>query len=209
MQRPSVSVTIFSLIFIFMMSEVMTMKWAQDKPRQCYRRHPDYRWQDGEMPAGEGARDPDKKNPFYNKHCSMRIDPGDPSDKAINIERDCALENCTFAETTCVRNTKIQEKNDSVMVILEGCAEPPKEVPDMDEKNEYGMAGKLWEEYCENLLINHMRPVYKVKEYKCYCPNHEPGVSLPCNNAKHLRNNYLVNAGFLAFLAFLLFQSIR
>ena len=42
-------------------------------------------------------------------------------------------------------------------IVLEGCDKPPAEVPDMDEKNEYGMAGKLWDEYCENLLINHMR----------------------------------------------------
>lgn len=137
----------------------------------------------------------------------MRVDPGDPADKEIDM-KTCALENCTFEETTCVRNMKIQEKNDSYMVILEGCDKPPKEVPDMDEKNEYGMAGKLWDEYCENLLINHMRPVYKVKEVKCYCPNHREDESKPCNTANHLQNQHLLGATFGAFV-FLLLQSIR
>lgn len=196
----------FGVCAVLVFPEVTAMKHTTEKPRQCYRRHPDYRWKSGDMPGfPDKSTTIDKENPNYGLHCSMRVDPGDPSTKAIDLKM-CALENCTDAETTCVRNMKIQEKNDSMMVILEGCAPPPKEVPDMDEKNEYGMAGKLWEEYCENLLINHMRPVYKINAYKCYCPNHRDDEHLPCNRAKSLQTDRLSTALFFTF-SFVLFRS--
>jgi len=196
-------ISMILLVCLFLILDVSAMKHTKDKPRQCYTRHKDYRWRDGEMPG-----DPEKKNPNFNKHCSMRLDPGDPSHKSIDIAGSCVLENCTDEQTTCVRNIKVQEKNDSTMVILEGCDKPPKEVPDMDEKNEYGMAGKLWEEYCENLLINHMRPVYKVSAYRCYCPNHRDDESQPCNKAKPLQTDRIAVALSFVF-NLLLFHAIR
>lgn len=208
MNASPVKMIVFSLISVLLICEVTSMKWSHEKPRQCYRRHPDYRWKDGEMPGDPIDHyipsDPNKKNPNYKKHCSISYGPGDSWSRSIDLEEDCVLENCTFDQTTCVRNTKIQEKNDTYMVILEGCDKPPAEVPDMDEKNDFGMAGKLWEEYCENLLINHMRPVYKVKEYKCYCPNHGENVDAPCNGVELLMNNHSFSIGLGALIMGLL-----
>jgi len=180
------------LVAAFLLSEVPAMKHTAEKPRQCWRRHPDYRWDLGEMPGVAMEVDADKPNPNYKKKCSMLIGPGaGASDQAIDIENDCVLENCTEEQTTCVRNRKQQEKNQTYMIVLEGCDKPPAEVPDMDEKNEYGMAGKLWDEYCENLLINHMRPVYKVDVVRCYCPNHREDQTELCNKAKPLQTTQL------------------